>query len=80
MGRAAVIENTVGQWTGLKDENDTMVFEGDIFVDDWGQKWEVKYCHDKACFSASNGSIEIALHRAWNNRCVVIGNIHESTD
>ena len=63
MGKSAVIDDTVGAYTGLKDENGTMVFTGDVINDKNGIDYIVRYNKEKACFAAYNGQIEVALFK-----------------
>ena len=80
MGKSAVIDDTVGAYTGLKDENGTMVFTGDVINDKNGINYIVRYNKEKACFAAYNGQIEVALFKVWDDHCVVIGNIYDESD
>lgn len=78
-GFSAVIPETVGQCTGLKDKNGNWIFEGDII--------EYKFEYGKIIYSESE-AMYIAEFDTWctdfdhidSNRIEVIDNIHDNPE
>lgn len=78
-----VIPETVGQYTGLTDQNGTDIFEGDIirnydFTEEDGYA-VVKY--DGGAFELNSGDISATFHENyWPYECEVVGNIYDNPD
>jgi len=71
--------------TGLKDEKDKLIYEGDILkITDQGIDDIVKVYYENGmyCFSISPNSANLVFFDLSDNEttCEVIGNIHENTD
>ena len=74
-----VIPETLGQYTGLPDENKQDVYEGDILFDDSGDDvYEVKF-EDGKFVAILDGNVELDLSEVAY-RCSVIGNIHDNPE
>ena len=77
---SAIIEETLGQYTGLKDKNGKEIYEGDVVslqFDLSSQVSKVVWLQDISGFIIENVSI---LDKDLAERIVVIGNIYENKD
>jgi uncharacterized phage protein (TIGR01671 family) len=76
-----VIPETVGQYTGLKDDKGAKIFEGDIVKDPKGQCGVIFWKKNDACF-AVNWKMEDGTYET--DTCIgygeVIGNIHDNPE
>ena len=74
-----VIPESVGQYTGLMDENGTKIFEGDILKDRLdGDISEVIYTG--YAFKVKNVKRKYILTLAGYHNCEVIGNIYDNPE
>ena len=93
MSKAPVDPATVGQFTGLLDNNGTRIFEGDIlhFPGQYADKQQVVF--DKGGFCVGEfyqerfdvlWSLRVAAERTEYNKgedgCEIIGNIHDNPE
>ncbi|MBR5874829.1 MAG: hypothetical protein IKY90_08885 [Oscillospiraceae bacterium] len=93
IGKYAVISETIGQYTGLKDVSGKMIFEGDIVhitgnpdVPDWADlDYNATIIFKDGGFCAVNGTPEHYFIRRYD-LCrfdfdlAVIGNIHDNPE
>lgn len=87
-----IAEETVGQYTGIKDKNGKMIWEGDIVAQSWydfdepsdDAFGEVMYCEGDCSFSIldsnKNEIMTIGQGCAYHWEAEVIGNIHDNPE
>ena len=77
----AIIPDTVGQYTGMHDNNGTRIFEGDI-VECAGEDelLKVEWCEDTARFKLSASTFCCDFDNYWGYEIEVIGNIHDNPE
>ena len=76
-----VINETVGQFTGMTDKNGTKIFEGDILNEPFEGKeslYQVFWDEDRFSFLVKKGYGEYYLDEIHKYRCEVIGNIYDN--
>ena len=75
----AVLPETVGQYTGVKDENGIKIFEGDILSAQFDEELRGHVCWNDYGWHIKIGSRFCPLERDWiRHYFKIIGNIHDN--
>ena len=83
----AVLPETVGQFTGLKDKNNNEIYEGDILQMNGSAKLEVQFLHGGFGYCLMFGDVLFGGNSSFqfnpfdkDESFEVIGNIHDNED
>lgn len=76
----AVDEETIGQYTGLKDKNGKEIYEGDIFNLKDSKILYIVEWFDTALSGRQNGNNSRVGLQYWQTKIEVIGNIHDNPE
>ena len=75
-----VIQETVGQFTGLLDKNGNKIFEGDIVLTEGHSIGVIRYLSDEALFAVDFLPHLLSLRNATSEYIEVIGNIQDNPE
>lgn len=80
-GGQEVVSETVGQYTGVTDENGNKIFEGDIVWDNYEEvRGIVQWDNDTARFIITCSTFTVDFDSVCGEELEIVGNVYDNAE